>query len=112
MLLNREIFNTFGRQKLTTAAFFTYVGQITNRDVLGIFLSDSRFTEDAIDINKVYMSRLDIKYKRKKLFRQKLACPVTGRYRARLSFFGGISRFQFKEMVCEGQYLVGISRFG
>lgn len=112
MPVNREIFNMQSKQRLTTGAFFCYVSQITNRDVMAIFLSDSRFIGNVIDVNKVYMSRLDIKYKRKKTFKKKYNCPITGRYRSRMSFFGGISRFQFKEMVCDGEYLVGISRFG
>lgn len=112
MCLNKEIFNTPGRQKLTTAAFFSYVHRITNRDVLDIFLADERFVGSTIDTNKVFVSRLDLKYKRKKLFRNKYKCPVTGRYRARISFLGGLSRFQLKEMVVDGQYLVGISRHG
>lgn len=112
MPVNREIFNMQGKQRLTTGAFFCYVGQITNRDIISIFLADERFIDSVIDVNKVYTSRLDLKYKRKKAFKKKYNCPITGRYRARLSFFGGISRFQFKEMVCEGGYLIGISRFG
>ena len=112
MPVNREIFNMQGKQRLTTGAFFCYVGQITNRDVMSIFLVDDRFLGNVIDVNKVYMSRLDIKYKRKKAFKKKYGCPITNRFRSRMSFFGGISRFQFKEMVCEGEYLIGISRFG
>lgn len=110
--MNREIFNMQGKQRLTTGAFFCYVAQITNRDVTDIFLADDRFTTEVIDTNKVYMSRLDLKYKRKKVFKKKVNCPMTGRHRGKLGFFGGLSRFKFKEMVCDGQYLIGISRFG
>lgn len=97
---------------MTEYAFFSYVGQITNNGVLEILLSDDRFINNVIDVDKVYQFRLTLKYKKNKLFSSKSKCIVTGRHRAKIRFLGSISRFQLKEMVCEGKFLVGISRFG
>lgn len=112
MCYNGEIFSIKLRQKMTKNAFFSYVAQITNRNVMDILLSDKRFMENVIDSEKVYYMRLGLKYKKKKVFRKKYKCAITGRHRGNLSFFGHISRFQLKEMVCDGQFLIGVSRFG
>lgn len=112
MFYNNEIFSSKKRQKMTANAFFSYVAQITNKNVGNILLSDSRFSDSIIDANKVYFFRLNLKFKKKKLFKDKQRCIITGRHRSNISFFGYISRFQLKEMVCEGKFLIGISRFG
>lgn len=112
MYLNQEIFSSRYKQKMTTNAFFCYVAQITNKNIMEVLLTDTRFIDKVIDANKVYLVRLDLRYKRKKLFKNKYKCAITGRHRGNISFLGNISRFQLKEMVCEGQFLIGISRFG
>lgn len=112
MYYNREIFSSVKKQKMTTSAFFSYVSQLTNNNIMNVLLSDDRFIDTVIDSEKVYQVRLTLKYKKKKLFQKKFNCIITGRHRAKISFLGGISRFQLKEMVCDGKMLVGISRFG
>jgi len=112
MLYNKELFSSVKKQKMTTNAFFCYVGQITNNNIMNILLVDERFVNSVIDSDKVYQFRLNLKYKKKKLFQTKPKCIITGRHRAKIRFFGHISRFQLKEMVCEGKFLIGISRFG
>lgn len=112
MYYNRELFSSVKKQKMTENAFFSYVAQITNNSVIDILLSDERFIDNIIDYDKVYQFRLTLKYRKNKLFASKSNCIVTGRHRARIKFLGGISRFQLKEMVCDGKFLVGISRFG
>jgi hypothetical protein len=67
MTINRELFLANKRQKMTVNAFFSYVAQITNRNVMPIFLTDNRFTESVIDANKVYLLRLKLKYKKKNI---------------------------------------------
>lgn len=112
MLINLEIFKLKKRQRITTNAFFSYVAQITNKNIIKLLTTDKRFNDIAIDINKIYLTRLKLKYIKKKVFKHKSKCPITGRYRGKLSFFGQISRFQLKEMTCDGRFLIGISRFG
>lgn len=112
MCYNNEIFSSKKRQKMTANAFFSYVAQITNKNVLDLFLTDDRFIIDVIDIDKVYDFRLNLKLKKKKVYSDKPSCNVTGRYRSNTRFFGYISRFQIKEMVCEAKFLIGVSRFG
>jgi len=112
MIQNNELFSIKIRQKMTKNAFFSYVAQVTNKNVINILLSDSRFVNNVIDTEKVYFFRLSIKYNKKKIFRKKYKCAITGRHRGNISFFGRISRFQLKEMVCDGQFLIGISRCG
>ncbi len=112
MYYNKDLFSSAKRQKMTEYAFFSYVGQITNNGVMDLLLSDSRFVDSVIDSDKVYNLRLGLKFKKSKLFRVKSKCIITGRHRAKLSFLGQISRFQLKEMVCDGKFLIGVSRFG
>ena len=112
MFYNKDLFSSVKRQKMTEYAFFSYVGRITNNNAMSILLTDSRFVGNVIDTDKVYFMRLGLKYKKSKVFRVKSKCIITGRHRAKLSFFGQISRFQLKEMVCDGKFLVGVSRFG
>lgn len=110
--VNRDMFSSIKKRKLTSSAFFCYVSQITNNNIVGILLSDDRFINNVIDSEKVYHFRLNLKYKKKKLFKTKNSCIITGRNRAKIKFFGHISRFQLKEMVCDGKFLIGVSRFG
>jgi len=112
MLYNKELYSANKKQKMTTNAFKSYVSQITNSNIVKILLSDERFINTVIDTEKLYQVRLNLKYKKKKLFQSKSKCIITGRQRAKIRFLGNISRFQLKEMVCEGQFLIGISRFG
>ena len=112
MYYNKDLFSSVRRQKMTENAFFSYVGQITNSGVIDLLLSDDRFADSIIDRDKVYQFRLTLKYKKNKMFRVKSNCIITGRHRANIRFLGHISRFQLKEMVCEGKFLIGISRFG
>jgi len=109
---NRELYSSIKKQKMTENAFFCYIGQMTNNNIISILLSDDRFIDTVIDSSKVYFIRLSLKYKKKKLFIQKPKCILTGRQRSKIKFLGHISRFQLKEMVCDGKFLVGISRFG
>lgn len=110
--VNRDMFSTIKKRKLTTNAFFCYVGQMTNNNIMDVLLSDDRFTDSIIDSEKVYHFRLTLKFRKKKIFQTKYNCIITGRHRAKIKFFGHISRFQLKEMVCEGKFLIGVSRFG
>ena len=110
MINNIELFKMKKKQNITTNAFFSYVSQITNKNIINIFLSDIRFVNTIIDEEKVNTVRLSLKYKRNKAFKKKIKCIMTGRHRAKISFFGSISRFRLKEMVREGEYLVGITR--
>lgn len=112
MYYNKDLFSSAKRQKMTEYAFFSYVAQITNNSITDLLLSDSRFVDNVIDTDKVYQLRLGLKFKKSKLFRVKSKCIITGRHRAKISFFGQISRFQLKEMVCDGKFLIGVSRFG
>lgn len=112
MCYNKELFSAVKRQKMTEYAFFSYVGRVTNNNVMDLLLTDSRFVDSIIDTDKVYHLRLGLKFKKSKVFRIKSKCIITGRHRAKLSFFGQISRFQLKEMVCDGKFLIGVSRFG
>lgn len=112
MYYNDELFSIQKKQKVTKNAFFNYVGQITNKNIMEILLIDDRFTDIVIDSEKVYSLRLGLKYKKRKVFRKKYKCPLTNRQRGNLRFFGNISRFQLKELVCEGQFLIGITRSG
>ena len=112
MYYKREWYTWKKNQKMTKSAFTSYVSQITNNQIMNILAVDDRFTDTVIDSNKLYLLRLNLKYKKKKLFIQKSKCIVTNRHRAKIRFLGSISRFQLKEMVCDGKLLVGISRFG
>lgn len=109
---NKELYTSRKKQKMTKSAFISYVSQVTNNKVLDILSVDDRFTDKIIDSNKLYFLRLNLKYKKKKLFMEKSKCIITGRHRSKIRFLGQISRFQLKEMVCDGKLLVGISRFG
>lgn len=52
---------------MTANAFFSYVAQITNKNVGNTLLSDSRFSDSIIDVDKVYFFRLNLKFKKKKI---------------------------------------------
>jgi len=67
MLYNKELFSSVKKQKMTTNAFFCYVGQITNNNIMNILLVDERFVNSVIDSDKVYQFRLNLKYKKKKI---------------------------------------------
>lgn len=66
MVYNEELFSIKLRQKMTKNAFFSYVAQVTNRNVMDILLADERFLGTVIDTEKVYLLRLSLKYKKKK----------------------------------------------
>jgi len=66
MLYNNEIFNSKKKQKMTSNAFFSYVAQITNKNLLDLILTDIRFIGSILDIDKVYLMRLNLKFKKKK----------------------------------------------
>ena len=72
MIHNVEIFSIKLRQKMTKNAFFSYVAQITNRNVMEVLLSDVRFVENVIDSEKVYYLRLNLKYKKKKFLEKNI----------------------------------------
>ena len=110
MINNIELFKMKKKQKITNYAFFSYVSQITNKNILNIFLSDQRFIDTVIDPEKVQTVRLKLKYKRNKAFKKKPSCIISGRHRAKIAFFGYISRFRLKEMVRESEFLFNITR--
>lgn len=77
-----------------------------------IFLTEDRFAISAIDDSKVQELKLKIKHKRKFIPSKKFFCPFTGRARFRSRFYGGLSRFAFRDLVKEGVFLAGVFRSG